>query len=252
MGGSWIFLSHSSKDIKLVRRIRNEFESCGHNPLAFHLKCLNDSTDAGKSEIFDLLRREIDARNWFVFCESENALQSEYVRFEQEYIRSSGKDKIWSLDVTQQWDSLRESIRRISKNLRIYIRYWKQDERYAITLRNLLEQRDFTVWDQNNEHDYQGDAWIDSLEWGLVIYIISIHTCTSELLDELRYITGSINGGETLVSLFVGENYTLSPDDEGWLRSGRSFDIPENAKPADYSPLVEFVDYPYTKGILEA
>ena len=40
----WIFLSHSSVDIEKVRMIRNEFEACGHNPLAFYLKCLNDST----------------------------------------------------------------------------------------------------------------------------------------------------------------------------------------------------------------
>lgn len=30
-GGCWIFLSHASKDIDLVRRVRNEFERYGQN-----------------------------------------------------------------------------------------------------------------------------------------------------------------------------------------------------------------------------
>lgn len=41
-GGCWIFLSHASKDIDLVRRVRNEFEKYGQNPLAFHLRCLDE------------------------------------------------------------------------------------------------------------------------------------------------------------------------------------------------------------------
>lgn len=42
-GGCYIFLSHSSKDIKIVRKIRNEFEFLGHNPIAFHLRCLDEN-----------------------------------------------------------------------------------------------------------------------------------------------------------------------------------------------------------------
>lgn len=41
-GGCWIFLSHASKDIDSVRRVRNEFEKYGQNPLAFHLRCLDE------------------------------------------------------------------------------------------------------------------------------------------------------------------------------------------------------------------
>lgn len=33
--GCWISLSHASKDIKLVRRVRNEFEKYGQNHLHF-------------------------------------------------------------------------------------------------------------------------------------------------------------------------------------------------------------------------
>lgn len=47
-GERWIFLTHHSQDIKKARLIRNEFERLGHNPLAFHLKCLNSDTEEGK------------------------------------------------------------------------------------------------------------------------------------------------------------------------------------------------------------
>ena len=40
--------------------MRNEFERLGHNPLAFHLKCLTDKTEDGKIELFDLINREIE------------------------------------------------------------------------------------------------------------------------------------------------------------------------------------------------
>jgi hypothetical protein len=38
--GAWIFVSHSHRDLEKVRRIRNELERRGHNPLVFFLKCL--------------------------------------------------------------------------------------------------------------------------------------------------------------------------------------------------------------------
>lgn len=69
-GGCWIFLSHSSYDIEKVRIVRNEFERLGHNPLAFQLKCLSTDTEEGRYELDSLIKREIDARGWFVFCES--------------------------------------------------------------------------------------------------------------------------------------------------------------------------------------
>ena len=57
--GCWIFISHSSADIKKIRIIRNEFEKYGQNPLAFHLKCLSTDTDAGCIELENLIKREI-------------------------------------------------------------------------------------------------------------------------------------------------------------------------------------------------
>ena len=66
--GATIFLSHSSKDLKKVRWIRNEFEKLGQNPLTFSLKCLDDNDPSTQKELLELLKREIESREWFVFC----------------------------------------------------------------------------------------------------------------------------------------------------------------------------------------
>ena len=63
--GGYIFISHSHNDIEKVRKIRNLLEKDGFEPLCFYLKCLSNA-----NEIEDLIKREIDAREWFIFVNS--------------------------------------------------------------------------------------------------------------------------------------------------------------------------------------
>lgn len=145
-GGCWIFLSHSSKDIAKVRQIRNEFEHQGHNPLAFHLLCLNTDTEEGRNELDNLIKREIDAREWFVFCDSEYAENSQYVRMEKEYIVSQGKKKIWHLDMSLPQDELIEKVKEICSRLKIFLSYDCADEPLCSVLINELIKEDYDVW----------------------------------------------------------------------------------------------------------
>lgn len=64
----WVFLSHSNKDYEKVRLIRDLLEEKEYRPLLFFLKCLDED-----AEIDTLIKREIDARNKFILCESENS-----------------------------------------------------------------------------------------------------------------------------------------------------------------------------------
>ena len=73
--GGYVFISHSHKDIAEVRKLRNRLEENGFEPLCFYLKCLTD-----KDEVDGLIKREIDAREWFVYVDSPNARDSEWVR----------------------------------------------------------------------------------------------------------------------------------------------------------------------------
>lgn len=148
--GSWIFLSHSSHDIEKVRIIRNEFERLGHNPLAFHLKCLTDKTKDGKKELFDLIKREIEARDWFVFCESPEAKKSPNVALEHSYILNSGKDKIWSIDMTQDINSILYNVKKICTSIEVFISYSHKDHELIKPLINTLVEKDYSVWTEEN------------------------------------------------------------------------------------------------------
>ena len=80
--GGYVFISHAHKDIGAIRKIRNYLEDNGLEPICFYLRCLSDN-----DEILDLIKREIDAREWFLLVDSENARQSKWVKTEVEYIK---------------------------------------------------------------------------------------------------------------------------------------------------------------------
>ena len=77
----WVFLSHSVKDYKKVRLVRNILEEEGLRPLMFFLLCLEN-----EEEIDDLIKREINCRTRFILCDSVNAQASKWVQKEVEYI----------------------------------------------------------------------------------------------------------------------------------------------------------------------
>lgn len=85
----YIFISHSHYDIDKVRPIRNYLESIGAEPILFFLK---SKTDA--DEIEQLIKDEIDARVWFIYCKSSNAEASTWVKKEREYVELKGKRNI--------------------------------------------------------------------------------------------------------------------------------------------------------------
>lgn len=145
-GGCWIFLSHSSRDIEKVRFVRNEFEKYGHNPLAFHLLCLNTDTEEGRRELDGLIKREIDCREWFVFCESESASRSEYVRMEKDYIVKRGKKKIWYLPMELSKAELAKKVEEICSLVRIFVSYSREDAASARDFVAELLRRNYDVW----------------------------------------------------------------------------------------------------------
>lgn len=125
----YFFVSHSHLDIEKVRIIRNIIEETFfYEPILFFLKCLSD-----ENEIQNLIRREINERIWFVYCDSENARKSEYVKKEREMVDSLivSKKRInvlnIELDKFNIWDEacydyIREQISyRIRKPKSIYL-----------------------------------------------------------------------------------------------------------------------------------
>jgi hypothetical protein len=86
-----------------------------HKPLLFFLKCLDDD-----KEIFELIKREIKARDRFILCDSQNSRESEWVQKEIEFIKSLNRPyEIIDLDGTE--DEINERIKRFNQRSTVYI-----------------------------------------------------------------------------------------------------------------------------------
>lgn len=160
----YFFISHSHLDIEKVRIIRNIIEETFfYEPILFFLKCLSD-----EEEIQSLIKREINERIWFVYCDSENARRSEYVKKEREFVEgliASGKRINLlniELDKFNIWDEscynyIREQISYRIRKTKIFLSYRHKDSDIAERIKKALIKRGFSVW---SDLDIPvGDLW---------------------------------------------------------------------------------------------
>jgi len=143
--GGYIFVSHSRKDILIARSIRNRLEAAGFEPLCFFLKCLSDD-----SEIEDLIKREIDAREWFIFLNSPNAQKSRWVQMERSYIQSNSHSKIITIDIRNE-RSIENAITYLLHTLQIFLSYAHSDYDLALRIHRQLAERDYRVFSEITE-----------------------------------------------------------------------------------------------------
>jgi hypothetical protein len=104
------------------------------------LKCLNED-----SEIENLIKREIDAREWFVFINSENSRRSKWVTLEREYITETNSKKIITIDIDDE-RNVAHAIQKITHSLRVFISYSNRDQDLARRIKERLEQKDYLVF----------------------------------------------------------------------------------------------------------
>lgn len=81
-----IFVSHASKDITNVRLIRNYLEERGASPILFHLMGMPEP-----EQFWPVIVQEIRARSFFLYCDSDAAEASEWVRREREVVKQESK-----------------------------------------------------------------------------------------------------------------------------------------------------------------
>jgi hypothetical protein len=203
--GAWIFLSHSHNDIKEVRRVRDALEAKGHNPLLFFLKCLDDS-----SEVDDLIRREIEARNFFLLCDSPNAQASRWVQHEVELIKSM-KGKVYrSIDLGGPWRRQLDAIDDLTRQATVFLSYSHADravaDQMALKLRalgyHILELRELpagAVW--KDELHKQIDT---ALATGSVVFLMSPEAMQSRFVQqEALYAVQRRQAGASNVRPFI-------------------------------------------------
>ena len=243
-GGCWIFLSHASKDIDLVRRVMNEFEKYGQNPLAFHLRCLDEEYPQKEEELWNLIYREIDAREWFVYCKSPWSEKSDNVLRERQYIKQSGKSKIWSLDMTESWEAIATKIHKICADLEVFISYAHQDRQVAEVLQRALIDKDYSVWTPEDNlktcDDWElqiSNAINRCVEQGFYVLIISGDSIKSQFVEkELEYAT---NQGAWIIPIVIG-GVVLPKWLENWLRP--YFRVSEQPSKNDFKKVIEMID----------
>ncbi len=201
--GGYIFLSHSHADIDKVRKLRNMLEESGFEPLCFYLKCLNDD-----SEIEDLIKREIDAREWFVFANSENSRKSKWVTLEREYINKTNSKKILVVNIDDEAE-INDTVDKIKHNLRVFLSYSHRDRVLAEKIKRKLDQKDYLVfWDEDVQSGVSYARQIASnieiaCKDGCVIAVITENSIKSDyVMNELMM---AIERGGNVLPIIVGD-----------------------------------------------
>ncbi len=174
--GAWIFVSHSHRDLQAVRRVRDALESKGHQPLLFFLKCLDDD-----SEIDDLIRREIEARQFFLLCDSANARDSNWVQQEVRLIKELAGKVSLTVDLAGPWQDQLGAIDELSRRATVYLSYVRENGRLVRRIAEALRERDYRILvDVQPELGLGGD-WVaaatsavdDALAHGYVVVFLS-------------------------------------------------------------------------------
>lgn len=144
--GAWIFVSHSNRDIEKVREIRNELERRGHNPVLFFLKCM-ETTEADDRLLWQLIEREIKAREWFILCDSPNARNSAAVLREMEMVKSMAREGkvVETIDLGRDLETEIHKVIRLSKRATVFLSYASADHATADAIRRALMRHEFTV-----------------------------------------------------------------------------------------------------------
>ncbi len=239
--GGYIFLSHSHDDIEKVRRIRNILEQDGFEPLCFYLKCLED-----ENEIAELIKREIDAREWFVFVNSENARQSRWVNLEREYIGQTNSKKIFTIDLDRE-ASVEEAVHKIRHNLRIFLSYSHRDRLLAEKFTRRLQLKDYLVFfDQNSI--MQADHYVEHI--ANAIQQASREGCVVALITENALHSRSVmreimfameNGGNVVPVIVDGCDLMAEPTLKFYLMGRQCYPLSSDAGDAEMDRIIDAI-----------
>ena len=141
---TYVFLSHSHYDFDKVCRLRNLLEAEGFKPLMFFLKAFENPKF--EPMLKPILKEEIDKRERFILCRSENSRKSEWVRFEEDYVKSKNIPyEVIDLDADEnvQLEAIQFYRRRVSGY--VYISYPRSQSPLAEALYYKLQKEGFTT-----------------------------------------------------------------------------------------------------------
>lgn len=199
----WVFVSHSHQDIDAVRQIRNKLESLGFEPLLFYLKCLSD-----EDEIAELIKREIDEREWFIYADSPNARRSKWVQTERDYIETLAGKTVFTVDLRAPFEDQMQALEHMARQMKVYVAASRRDRLITEALTRTLKAHDMQVI--SDDDIAAGDFFINSVRHeigeasrdGFVLLIVSPNSENSDML--VREAEMALRSGGKIVPLYVG------------------------------------------------
>ena len=202
--GGWVFISHSHQDIQAVRKIRNYLEKLGFEPLMFYLKCLSD-----ENEIEELIKREIDEREWFIYADSHNARASRWVQTERDYIETLGGKKVFTINLREDLESQLADLDHIARQMKVFISYSRRDTVLQGRIREKLENKDMLVL--SDEDIMLGAGWetatassvCEAAREGFVLLLLTENFAGSA--EVRREIELSLASGGKIIPVYVGK-----------------------------------------------
>ena len=212
---TYVFLSHSHYDFDKVCRLRNLLEAEGFKPLMFFLKAFENPKF--EPMLKPILKEEIDQRKRFILCRSENSRKSEWVRFEEDYVKSKNIPyEVIDLDADEnvQLEAIQFYRRRVSGY--VYISYPRSLSPLAKVLYYKLQKEGFTTWlNYSLLINFQEQILKDidkAAEEGYVLYLIDCDRYGEWQRRELYYalqksalVIPVIVAGDTLPDEFLFE-----------------------------------------------
>ena len=210
--GGYVFISHSHKDIKKVRQIRNIMEDSGFEPLCFFLKCLTDD-----DEVEGLIKREIDAREWFVYVDSPNSRSSKWVKKERDYIESLKNKKVINVNL-DSGISVENISKILSKGLTIFVSYSARDKDFVLPLYDRLIEKEFQVFcapfsiKSGSSFASEITGGIErACTLGLILAVFSESSIDSRYFKNEIALAFRHNG--TIVPVYIGDVKDKMPED---------------------------------------
>jgi hypothetical protein len=194
-----------------VRSVRNLLEEKGFEPILFYLKSLDDGNQDNTEFLRSLIYNEIDAREFFLYLDSENARKSEWVRQELEYIEKYAPHKLTTVDLEENEDGIKKKIEALASHMRIFISYSIQDKEVAQKIKKMLVNSDFRVYDTLDippgvEWELNATNMInEASKEGIILFIVSENSTKSKMVhDELEY---ALKIHARILPIFVDECY---------------------------------------------
>lgn len=190
---TYVFLSHSHYDFDKVCRLRNLLEAEGFKPLMFFLKAFENPKF--EPMLKPILVEEIDKRELFILCRSENSEKSDWVKFEEDHIKS--KHVPYGVidlneDIDAQIDIIKLYRRRTSR--KVFISYPRTLSPLVDGLMDALQANWFETWVDYKDIE-PGEEIVKSIasaidkaaEEGYVLYLIDCERYGERQQRELMY-----------------------------------------------------------------